>query len=806
MILRLSTTIKNISRLKALIILCVVQFNVSAQQVTLDTLTNKFNHYRSNHATEKIYAHVDQQLYLTGETLWFKLYLVDGSLHKPTEISKVAYVEILDKNNRPVLQSKVSLKNGRGNGSLFLPAVIEGGNYTFRAYTSWMRNSPPEFYFHTNISIVNTFKKLDLDKSNAQKIEAQFFPEGGNLVDGLKSKIAFRVTSTQGVGISFNGTVVDQQNDTITTFQPAKFGIGSFYLTPEKGKEYSVIIDDDQKRRNTFKLPAVNESGYVILVNDSTENELSLKIDSRTIEGSKIPAVYVFIHTRNMIASASMNFLKDGRATVLIPKRNLQEGISHITVFDSEMRPVCERLYFKQITKRLSVEITSNQQEFGIRRKVSLDLNVKDAEDRPQTSNLSLAVYKADSLTRKSEDNILNYLWLTSELNGKVESPEYYFNQNDPEVKQNVDNLMLTHGWRRFAWSEVLSKLSTDIAFAPEYRGHIIKGRVTRPGVESANGVLTYLSAPARNIQVYGSSSMGQGDVKYEMKDFSGPRKIIVQTNTNKDSISTITITNPFSDQFAPSHVPGFNLPQSLEPLIVSRSIGMQVQDVFYQDRNRTITSGVDTTAFYGRADATYYLDDYTRFPVMEEILREYVPGVMVRKRKDGFHFLVLDEVNKRVFDEDPLVLLDGIPVFDIDKIMEFDPLKVRKLEVMTRRYYMGVLSLPGVVSYTTYAGDLAGFQLDPRSVQLDYEGLQLQREFYSPSYETSTLRDSRLPDQRQLLFWAPEVITDSDGKKHVEFYSSDIAGDYEVVVEGMTNQGISGKGAASFAVRPYEN
>ncbi|HEY5916144.1 MAG TPA: hypothetical protein VIU13_02020, partial [Chryseolinea sp.] len=425
----MSTTIKNISRLKALIILCVVHLNVSAQQATLDTLTKKFNHYRSNHATEKIYAHVDQRLYLTGETLWFKLYLVDGSQHKPTEISKVAYVEILDKNDRPVLQSKVSLKDGRGNGSLFLPATVEGGNYTLRAYTSWMRNSGPEFYFHTNLSIINTFKKMDLDKTNAQKIDAQFFPEGGNLIYGLKSKVAFRVANAQGVGISFSGSVVDQQNDTVTTFQPTRFGIGSFYLTPEKGKTYSVIVDDDQKRRSTFKLPAINDTGYVMLVNDSTENDLALKIDSRTNESSKIPAVYVFVHTRNMVASASMNFLKDGRVTVLIPKRNLQEGISHVTVFDSEMHPVCERLYFKQITKRLSVEVTSNQREFGIRRKVSLDLNVKDAEGRPQRSNLSLAVYKADSLTRKSDDNIFNYLWLTSDLNGNVESPEYYFNQ-----------------------------------------------------------------------------------------------------------------------------------------------------------------------------------------------------------------------------------------------------------------------------------------------------------------------------------------------------------------------------------------
>jgi hypothetical protein len=190
----------------------------------------------------------------------------------------------------------------------------------------------------------------------------------------------------------------------------------------------------------------------------------------------------------------------------------------------------------------------------------------------------------------------------------------------------------------------------------------------------------------------------------------------------------------------------------------------------------------------------------------MEEILREYVPGVMVRKRRDGFHFILLDHVTRGVFDEDPLILLDGIPVFDVDKIMAFDPLKVRKLEVLNRRYYMGVLSPPGVVSYTTYGGDLGGFQLDPRVVQIDYDGLQFQREFYSPSYESTRQRDSRLPDQRQLLFWAPAVITGKDGKQHLEFFTSDQAGDYEVVVEGMTNNGISGTGMTSFVVRPYEN
>ena len=122
----------------------------------------------------------------------------------------------------------------------------------------------------------------------------------------------------------------------------------------------------------------------------------------------------------------------------------------------------------------------------------------------------------------------------------------------------------------------------------------------------------------------------------------------------------------------------------------------MQVQDIFYPDNtNKFSLSKIDSSAFYGRADETYFLDDYTRFPVMEEVMREYVPGVLVRKRKGSFHFIVIDNVRKGVFQDDPLILLDGIPIFDVDKIMEFDPVRVRKLEVVTRKYFLGPLILP---------------------------------------------------------------------------------------------------------------
>jgi hypothetical protein len=193
---------------------------------------------------------------------------------------------------------------------------------------------------------------------------------------------------------------------------------------------------------------------------------------------------------------------------------------------------------------------------------------------------------------------------------------------------------------------------------------------------------------------------------------------------------------------------------------------------------------------FYGLPDEKYKLDDFTRFPVMEEVMREYVPGVFVRKRKDGFHFRVADKPHKAVFETNPLVLLDGVPVFNLNKIMAFDPLKIKKLEVITSRYFHGPLVFDGLVSYTTYQGDLGGFPLDPKALLMEYEGLQLHREFYAPTYDTAQKLQTRLPDLRNLLYWAPEINTVASGWHQLEFYTSDQDGKYLVVVQGLDANG----------------
>ena len=229
-------------------------------------------------------------------------------------------------------------------------------------------------------------------------------------------------------------------------------------------------------------------------------------------------------------------------------------------------------------------------------------------------------------------------------------------------------------------------------------------------------------------------------------------------------------------------------------------SLGAQVLNLYSSDHLKQFdTPVVDSSAFYGKPDATYKLDDYTRFTTMEEDLREYVKEDNIIKSHGNFHIKVLTH-RGFLSGTDPLVLVDGVPLFNINKLMTIDPLKVRKLEVMATPYYYGPVEEQGIFSFTTYKGDLGGVDLDPHAVVLDYEGLQLQREFYSPVYDNSVQVNSRIPDFRSLLYWSPSVNT--PGKEGITFYSSDQAGKYVGVVQGITANGEAGSQYFMFDVK----
>jgi len=783
-----------------LIVWLVIAGEAHSQNAAADTLARKLNRYQRAALHEKLFLHLDRPLYLAGETMWFKIYAVDGTHNKPLPLSSVAYVEVLDKQNRPVLQGKIPLTQAVGHGSFVMPSSLASGVYTVRAYTSWMQNFGPDYYFHRSVTVVNTTAASGgVAEQDSSAYDVQFFPEGGNLVQGLSSKVAFKVISKSGTGVPATGKLLDQNGATVASFQTLRFGMGSFTLLPATGATYTAVLTLPNRQVIRRKLPQTYEQGYILHLDD---NPTSLTFTA-SATSQQAESVYLLGHARQQTAVVATSNLVNGRATFTVDKKQLLDGISHFTLFNVAQQPVCERLYFKRPQTTLAINARTDKSQYASREKVNLELTTTVAGGQNLGADLSVAVYRLDSLTTAATADINSYLWLASDLKGTVEHPEYYLSATEAQATEAADNLMLTQGWSRFRWEEALRRMPPMFSYLPEPNGPLVRGRLTQAGTNRPlQGVTTYLSSPSRIIRLRNTVSDADGLIQFELGPLYGSKELMIQTNPQQDSTCRIELLNPFSERFTSTATAMFKPLLRLQTDYAKRHFQNQVQQAFANKaRNRYVEPPADSLAFYGKADETYFLDKYTRFKVMEEVMREYVPGVMVRIRKDGFHFLVIDRLNKAIFEDNPMVLLDGVPIFNVNKIMAMDPLKIQKLEVMASRYFHGRAVYNGLVSYTTYKGDLEGFKLDPKVLVQQYEGLQGQREFYAPRYDTPQAQQSRLPDLRNLLYWNPTVTTSTAPAK-LDFYTGDQAGRYLVVLQGLAGNGLSGSTSVTFEVK----
>ena len=780
-------------------LLLAILATLSSQAQLLNDIQNSFKSHSQAAPQEKVFIHSDKGAYLTGEILWFKVYVVDGSYHKPFDLSKVAYVEVLDDALNPVMQAKIELRNGAGSGSLYIPVTLNNGNYHLRAYTNWMKNFSPDFYFDKKIAIVNPQRAPVLTKINTTDFDIQFFPEGGDLVYGLASKVGFKAVNKSGKGIDFTGVVIDQKNDTIIKFQPLKFGMGHFLFTPVAGNTYKAIIKTGDV--SVVKdLPKVNEKGYVMALADDGSDKLLVTVNSNIVSSDR--SVYLFAHTRQVVKVAQRSSEINGTATFVFDKTILGEGISHLTIFDGDRRPVCERLYFKRPVKNLVIDAAPDQQNYGNRKKVNILLDAKSQSGKLLEANLSMSVYRLDAYQTLEPGDIASYFWLSSDLRGNIESPEYYIQNNSTEGAEATDNLMLTQGWRRFQWNDVLQNKPASFAFLPEYNGHIVTGRVINTATNApAFDVLAYFSVPGKRVQLFTAKSDTAGHIVFNTKDLYGPGEIVVQTDSHRDTTYHIDIQNPFSEQFSKIPLPPFGLTPDMQRPLELQNVAMQVQNIYAGSKTRQFYEPyIDSTGFYGKPDKVYRLDDYTRFTTMEEVLREYIREVNVFHPHKTFQIRIIGD--KGFLDSDPLVMLDGVPIFDMNKVMAIDPLKIKRLDVIKDRYFWGPADAEGILSYASYKSDLAGVEVDPHAIVMDYEGMQLQRVFYSPVYDTDTQISGHTPDFRNLLYWAPTIKTTDTGKNPISFYTSDEEGKYVAIIQGITANGESGSQSFTFDVK----
>jgi hypothetical protein len=766
-----------------------------AQTNDLNTIIENYETYTSHHLPEKVYVHTDKSTYVNNETCWFKIYTLDGFFHQPLSLNKVAYIELLNDQNEAILQEKIGLKNSFGNGSFQIPANIATGHYKIVAYTNWMKNFEPHFFFNKDITIINTQNIIEPNPSittKTENIQINLYPESGHLLNNLKNTIGFSITNKWGKGINAKGWVINEKHDTLAIIHALANGLGNFKLTPKEGESYQLILETNlgiQKK----ELPKANSMGYVLQINNLQNDTIKAVLNASMVNTNK---AFLIIHNRGIIKKALQLPLINNAVEVSIPYAELGDGINCFTLFDAEKKPVAERLFFKYPATEQSI-IQLESSSFKTRQKINLSIN------SPQNMEASMSVYKIDSLQGIDEINIQNYVLLSSDLIGKIEAPQSYFDETNNQRKEAMDNLMLTQGWRRFSQDDLTKKESTPFSFLPEIGGSIITGKIVNKGSSTpSRETAGYLSVPSKNTVFKSGISDKEGKIMFQLEEFMNEGQIIVQADSAKNTKNKIDIDNPFVGKKVSQ-----NTNENIDIKKIDKSSlnaihrNIQVQNFYTPLANTQYSASLqDTNAFYFTPDRTYYLDDYARFATLEEVIREYVTPVTLVKEKGKYQFYVYDEAYKQFFEQSPLVLLDGVIIKDIDKFLEYDPLKIRKLEVVSRVYFSGNLAYNGIINFTTYTGKLEGFEIDPNAIVLDYKGLQAKRIFNAPVYENGNQQENRIPDFRQLLFWKPDLQINK--KQNLSFYSSDSKGNYIISIQGISKDGKLLNNTASFEVK----
>ncbi|HEX7847496.1 MAG TPA: hypothetical protein VF476_16965 [Chitinophagaceae bacterium] len=749
--------------------------------------------------SERLYLNTDKELYLAGEIIWFKIYCTNGD-DNPVTISKVAYVEILDRNNKPVIQGKVVLTDNVGNGSFYLPLTVNSDYYIIRAYTSLMKSQGSNSFFEKRLSVINTLKPVTAKSINkdTSAIRLVLQPESGQWVEGIESKIAFRLTDKYGVGLNLNGAIINSGGDTVKRIVADRFGTGSFILRSSPAEKYKASFLLPGGRSFEQSLPMAEKTGYVMGMTDEDNKVIKIKIEARVNNSGKTGETVVLLNNNGGTKILQQAFLSyENGLTVQIDKQKLSEGINSIVLVNSDQQVVGERPVFIRSKTDLPAAIQVDKQAPGTRQPVNINVSFSQEIKQNDLVNYSVAVYRIDTLSLNNSA----YHSFLSGLKSFTGSPGYFSSDADGDIDKALDNLVLTSGQSHLKNNSSYSGRGKACSFTPEYNGHFITGKVvsTNDGSPAAN-MDCFLTTPSTPFGFHIARSDSMGIVRFEVKNYYGPGEVIGQVVGPGNY--KIEFFNPFTEQASSLDLPEFAVSPTDEELLLQKNISMQAQNIYHGDslRKFMMPNLPDTLPFFGKAEFVYKLDDYKRFATMEEVLREYVTPINVLLRNGSLQMSIFDEAADEIYRDNILVLVDGVPLKDYNKIFSFDPLKVRKLSIVPRKYLYGTGFFSGIASFETYSGKFENSVVDPSLTVVDYDGFQMQRKFYSPDH--ALMNGDKTPDMRSTLYWAPELVSSTSASTDLHFYTSDLKGKFIVVVEGLSNSGNPVKGSAIFEVR----
>ncbi len=787
-----------------------VLFFILFQQLSLAQgvreVVEKFQKFNSQFPQEKVYVHTDKPKYFTGEDVWFKAYLINAQFIGSDPMSNVLRVELIDPQNRIIDERLLKVVNNGSYGDFKLADSLAAGRYTIRAYTNWMRNFDSDFFYRYDFQVEANQSEESQSSRDGLDLSLKFFPEGGDLIEGIPSIVAFKALDSKGRSVDLSGTIHKRDDQKVAEFSSVKSGIGVLLLTPQSDENlYAKVLWNGVEKR--FDLPAVKQEGITMRVTNSFgASNVTVAVSAKNAE---LQNGFLIGHQAGKIFAMAVNTSDKNSFALSIDRTAFPAGICHLTFFDQTGTPRSERLVFANYPKFIDVAIQPEQLS-GKRTFATIDLKL---DNDTLGANLSASITPFDEVRyNENSENIRNYLFLGSDLKGFIEEPDFYFTKNK-EVFKALDYLMLTHGWRRFKWEEVLNN-DKQVDFWVEdgitFSGTIVdfynreKPRVGKISMSVIN----------QDFMLVEGETNENGRFFMNQADFLEPTDLLFQAKRRKGNKSDKYSSDVFInlDEWSAPKVTGTKTPliqkdttrnsfSELSEKIkkINRAYNfdpdaMLLDDIVVMGQRRNTVTETLTSAnvLYSEPSNRIMADSIVgveSFGSAFDLIAR-VPGVRIGGVFPNQSVLIrgATSISSSV---EPLYLLNGIPVdgATVSTIPSQDVSFVDVLKGPDAVIY-GARASGGVVAIYTKTGEDAPRKVTQGSLNITHPGYSKAREFYTPDYSTPKDEHAK-PDIRSTLYWNPNIEVDSTGRAQLEFYTSDQLGDFNIVIQGLSEDGI---------------
>ena len=436
------------------ITICFVQ-SYSQNNELQDSIIDSYKVY-ANNLREIAYAHLNKSVFVKGETLAFSAYVFVKGNKKPSQLTSNLYCTISDENGKTIKSKMLLVTNGVSHGSFYVDSLFSSGNYTFKAYTNWMKNFDEQNFYIQSIKVIDPeIENEIIPKVISSNLDAQFLPEGGHLLANTENTIGVVIKDSLGFGAPFvEGRLLNSKNEILNVFKTNLFGIGKFRFTPKDKELYHVLIDFKGLQQN-FNINVAESYGVSLsLAEMQSKVVIRLSTNKNTLKSIQNKVYKLIFHNGKEIKFSEFVFNENTEILKYINYNELFPGINVFTLFNENDVPLLERLFFKYDDIHLIETDVANYTKEQDSTLISIP--VKNI-DTSVFNNFSISILPRDTKSYNHHHNIISYLFFQPYVKGFIEKAQYYFTDITRKKKYELNNLLITQGWSSYNWNTIFN-------------------------------------------------------------------------------------------------------------------------------------------------------------------------------------------------------------------------------------------------------------------------------------------------------------------------------------------------------------